>query len=96
MKKERNNTHLSGENQIVEDRIVDGGESSAPWPLLLAQVSAVSGWFREDPPFGQEDNVLSTELLLQLPDKFRLDLLVDLLLGERNVDDNRNLRRGGG
>ena len=56
--------------------------------LLLLLVARLFGRFRQDAPLGDEDDVASAELLLQLPDQTRLDLLVGLELGHGDEDDD--------
>merc|ERR1712037_622307 len=67
---------LSGEAKIFKDLVVDVGESSAEWSLLLL-VSGLSSGLGKDSSLGENDDVLARELLLEFSD----DLLVDLLPG---------------
>merc|ERR1711976_470943 len=65
-----------------------GGQSTAPGTLLLILGAAFPGRFGQNPPLGDEDHVLSTELLLQLPHQTHLDLLEGLQLRNGNEDDD--------
>lgn len=67
---------LSGEAKIFKDLVVDVGEGSAEWSLLLL-VSGLSSGLGKDSSLGENDDVLARELLLEFSD----DLLVDLLPG---------------
>ena len=72
---------------------MDGCQSAAPRPLLFAEVSGVSGWFGKNSPLGQENNVFTRQFLLEFPHKATLNLVVNLLLWERNVDYYCYLKR---
>jgi len=81
--------NFSGENQIVEDGRVNGSQSSAAWPLLLLLVPRFPRGFGQDASLGDEDDVAPAELLLQLSNESRLDLLVGFELGDGNENDDR-------
>ena len=64
----------------------NGGCSSfKPGPLLL-QLVGLPGGLGEDPPLGDEHDMLAGELLLELPDQPGLDLLEGLQLGHGDED----------
>jgi len=79
---------LSRVDQVIEDGRVDRRQSAVAGSLLLLLVARLFGRFRQDAPLGDEDDVTSAELLLQLPDQTRLDLLVGLELGNGDEDDD--------
>ena len=56
--------------------------------LLLLLVTGFLRGFGQDAPLSDEDDVASVELLLQLPDETRLNLLVGFELGNGNEDDD--------
>ena len=58
-----------------------------PRPLLLKLVG-LPGGLGQDPPLGNEDDVLAGELLLELADEASLDLLEGLQLRNRHEDDD--------
>lgn len=80
--------NLGGEDEILEDRIVDRGEGSGTGPLLLQGIAGVARRLGQDFAFADEHNVLAGELLLELAHQTGLDLLESLLLGHRHVDDD--------
>lgn len=51
--------YLSWIYEIVEDRFVDSGQSSAPGSLLFAEIAGVSSRLGENSPLGQENDVLA-------------------------------------
>ena len=59
--------------------------SFVPGPLLL-QLVGLPGGLGEDPPLGDEHDMLAGELLLELPHQPGLDLLEGLQLGHGNED----------
>ena len=59
--------------------------SFIPGPLLL-QLVGLPGGLGEDPPLGDEHDMLAGELLLELPHQPGLDLLEGLQLGHGNED----------
>lgn len=77
---------FSREDQILQDGIVDGGQSAGSWTLLLVGVTAAALGLGQDTTLADEHDVLAGELLLQLTDQPGLDLLEGLLLGHRDVD----------
>ena len=60
--------NLSREHQVVQDVVVDGLQGAGPGPLLL-QLVGLPGGLGLDGSLGDEDNMLATELLLQLTDQ---------------------------
>lgn len=63
------------ENRVLQDRIVRGCESVVPVTLLLTFCKAFSDWLRQNSPLCNKDNVLPTELFLQLAHEADLDFL---------------------
>ena len=59
--------------------------SFVPGPLLL-QLVGLPGGLGEDPPLGDEHDMLAGELLLELPHQPGLDLLEGLQLGHGDED----------
>ena len=78
---------LSGVAKILEDFVVDVGEGSAEWSLLLL-VSGLSSGLGEDSSLGEDDDVLARELLLKLSDDLLVDLLPRLHLWEGDEEDD--------
>ena len=74
-----------GVDQVIKDSTVHSNQSAATWALLLLLVHFPS-WLGQDPPLGDEANVLARELLFQLADKTDLDLLECLELRHRHKD----------
>jgi len=68
--------NLGWKAQILEDRIMHRGESTTAWTFLLVLSSRLACWFGQDAPVCDEDNVLTTELLLEFSNQSRLYLLV--------------------
>ena len=64
---------------------MDGQQGAGPGPLLL-QLVRLPGGLGEDPPLGDEHDMLAGELLLELPHQPGLDLLEGLQLGHGNED----------
>merc|ERR1719219_536221 len=65
-------------DQVVQDGVVYGHQSAGPRSLLL-QLVGLPGGLGQDPPLGNEDDVLATELLLELSHQPGLDLLLQLV-----------------
>ena len=78
---------LSGEAKIFKDLVVDVGEGSAEWSLLLL-VSGLSSGLGKDSSLGEDDDVLAGELLLEFSDDLLVDLLPGLDLWEGNEKDD--------
>jgi len=78
---------LSGEAKIFKDLVVDVGEGSAEWSLLLL-VSGLSSGLGKDSSLGENDDVLARELLLEFSDDLLVDLLPGLDLWEGDEKDN--------
>jgi hypothetical protein len=78
---------LSGEAKIFKDLVVDVGEGSAEWSLLLL-VSGLSSGLGKDSSLGENDDVLARELLLEFSDDLLVDLLPGLDLWEGNEKDD--------
>jgi hypothetical protein len=59
---------FDGVDEIVENGVVDGGESSRPWALLLLSGAAAVGALgaRKDAARGDDEDVAVGELLLEL------------------------------
>ena len=55
--------NLGGVDKVIEDAVVDSEEGAGPGPLLL-QLVGLPGGLGQDPPLGDEDDMLATELLL--------------------------------
>ena len=55
--------NLSWVDQVVQDSVVDGHQSAGSRSLLL-QLVGLPGGLGQDPPLGDEDDMLATELLL--------------------------------
>ena len=60
--------NLGRVDEVVQDGVVHGHQSAGPRSLLL-QLVGLPGGLGEDSPLGNEDDVLATELLLQLSDQ---------------------------
>jgi len=73
-------------NKIFQNSIVNRCQSSASWPLLSLDM-IVSGGFGQDSPLSNDDNMLSTELLLQLTHQSGLDLVI---VGEELIRNEEN------
>lgn len=58
--------NLTGPDEVVEDLLVDGGESSGSGSFLLVGGTGVSLGFGEDSSLGKEDDVFVGQLLLEL------------------------------
>ncbi len=78
---------LSRVNKVVEDGVVNGNQCTGPTSLLL-QLVGLSGRLGQDPPLGNEDDMLAGELLLLLADQSGLDFLERLQLRDRHEDDD--------
>ena len=50
-------------DQVVQDGVVDSHQGAGPGSLLL-QLVGFPGGLGQDPPLGNEDHMLATELLL--------------------------------
>merc|ERR1719476_1159157 len=74
-------------NKVVEDSIVDSHQSTTAWTLLLLPVH-FPGWFGQNSPLGNEDHMLTRELLLQFANQPGLDLLKGLDLWNGHEDNN--------
>ena len=60
-------THnLIWENQVLQDGVMHGSQSEAPGMLLLIFRTTFLSWIRQNSPLNNEDDMLSTELPLQL------------------------------
>merc|ERR1719194_312206 len=77
--------NLSRIDQVIQDSVVHGHQSAGSGSLLL-QLVGLPGGLGQDPPLGDEDHVLATELLLQFSDQPGLDLLERLQLRDRHED----------
>jgi hypothetical protein len=77
---------LGGEDEVLKDGAVDSGEGPGGGAGLL-QGPGASGLL-EDAALGNEDDVLSAELLLQLTDEPGLDLVEGLEKGDGDEDGN--------
>lgn len=55
-------------DEVMEDGVMDGGEGSGSWALLLLQVAGAVGalWARKDAAGGNDEDVAVRELLLEL------------------------------
>jgi hypothetical protein len=49
---------------LIKLKIINYQEGSGAGPLLL-QLVGLPGWLGQDPPLGNEDNMLAAEFLLQ-------------------------------
>merc|ERR1712126_142401 len=63
---------FGGEDQVVEDRRMNGRQSAVSRPLLLLDTSGVLHGFGEDSTLSHEDKVTTAELLFQLTNQTRL------------------------
>jgi len=66
---------LSGVDEVIQSVLVDSHQGAAPWALLFGVELGLSRRLRQDLPLSNDDEVLSAELLLELADESRLDLL---------------------
>lgn len=80
--------NLSWEDKIVEDCIVDSGQSAASWSLLFVGVGASTLWLGQNSAFGTEHDVTAREFLLQFAHQSGLNLLEGSLLWNWNVDND--------
>jgi len=80
--------NLGRVDQVVEDGRVHRRQSAVAGSLLLLLVARLFGRLGQDASLGDEDDVASVKLLLQLPDEARLDLLVGFELGDGDEDDD--------
>lgn len=64
------------------------GQGAAPGMFLLIFHKAYSSWLRQNSPLNNEDDMLSTELPLQLTHELHLDFLERLQLRNGNKDDD--------
>ena len=55
--------NLGWVDQVVQDSVVHGHQSAGSGSLLL-QLVGLPGGLGQDPPLGNEDHMLATELLL--------------------------------
>ena len=55
--------NLGRVDQVVQDSVVHGHQGARPGSLLL-QLVGLPGGLGQDPPLGNEDHMLATELLL--------------------------------
>ena len=55
--------NLGWVDQVVQDSVVDSHQSARSGSLLL-QLVGLPGGLGQDPPLGNEDHMLATELLL--------------------------------
>merc|ERR1719464_2321028 len=85
--------NLSWVDKIIEDSCVNGHQGAGPGTLLL-QLVGLPGGLGQDPPLGDEDHVLSRELLLKLPHQPGLDLLEGLELRDGDEDHDGLLAAG--
>ena len=74
-------------DEVIKDGAVDSNQSAAAWTLLLLLVHFPSR-FGQNPPLGNEGDMLARELLLKLANQASLDLLEGLQLGHWNEDHN--------
>jgi len=80
--------NLRWKAQVLEDSVMHRGESTTARTFLLVLSSRLSCWFRKNSPMSDEDNVLATELLLELSHESRLNLLIAAQLRNWHRDDD--------
>jgi len=85
--------NLSWVDKIIQDSCMNGHQGAGPGALLL-QLVCLPGGLGKDPPLGDEDHVLSRELLLKLPHQPGLDLLEGLELRDWDKDYDGLLTTG--
>lgn len=78
---------LSGVNQVLEDGILDSGQSSGTGEGSLGLLTADVG-FSENSALSDKQNMTAGELLLKLPYKTSLDLVEGLKKFEWDVDND--------
>jgi len=81
--------NLRGEDQVVEDGLVDGRQGAAAGAQLL-ELARVARFLAQDAALGDDDDRLAGELLLEFLDQGAfLDHLLELSEhGDRDEDDN--------
>lgn len=79
---------FSREDKILQDGIVDSGQSAGAWTLLFQRIARLAGWLGQNLALTDDNNVLARELLLQFAHQNDLDLLEHLLLWNGHVDDD--------
>ena len=71
--------NLSRIDQVIQDSVVHGHQSARSGSLLL-QLVGFPGGLGQDPPLGNEDHMLATELLLQFSHQPGLNVITKLSL----------------
>jgi hypothetical protein len=83
---------LSWEDQILQDLVVNGSQSSGSWSLL--SLSGTTTWLWQDSSLSQEDNVTVSKLLLELTGQLGLNLVESSESWDWNEDSNSLLVTG--
>lgn len=86
---------FSREDKILQDGIVDSGQSAGAWTLLFQRIARLAGRLGQNLALTDDNNVLARELLLQFAHQNDLDLLEHLLLWNGHVDDDGLWSEGG-
>lgn len=79
---------FSREDEILQDGIVDSGQSAGAWTLLFQRIARLARRLGQNLALTDDNNVLARELLLQFAHQNDLDLLEHLLLWNGHVDDD--------
>ncbi len=80
--------NLSGIDDILEDRRMDGCQSAVAWTLLLRVRLALPAGLRENATESANEHLWTAELLLQLANKTVVELVVGTKLRCWDVDNN--------
>lgn len=80
--------NLAGEDEVLEDGLVDSGESAGARAGLLLVTVVETARLAQHASLCQDDNVLAAKLLLQLADEARLHAVAVVHHGDRHKDDN--------
>lgn len=84
--------NLGWEHKVLQDLVVDSGQSSGSWSLL--GLSRSTTWLGEDSSLGKEDNVTVSKLLLELTGELGLHLVESSEGWDWNKDGNGLLVTG--
>jgi len=79
---------FGGEDQVVENRRMNGCQSAVSGPFLFLDAPRVLHGFGQDSSLSHEDEMTAAELLLQLTNQTRLNLTVVLQLGDGDENDD--------
>jgi len=78
---------IGGEDEVLQDGVVHGGESPAPRSLLPLDV-VFPGGLGNDLSLGDDDDMLAAEFLLEFADQTGLDLVIRGKEGIGDEDDD--------